>query len=316
MQFEKILLIGYDKETLGPKQWQRIGKITKEYVLVPKDSPKILENLATTDCLLVKLGATVDKRMIDSMPKLKYIGMLGTGYGRIDAAYTASKNITVCNIAGYSTESVAELVFAMILEHIREIEHAKKQARKGNYSEDGLKAYELKGKVFGIIGLGRIGGRTAEIALEGFGADVRYWSRQRKDNYEKKGIKYQDIDMLLKESDFISLHLASNNETNLFLNKERIQKIKPGAVIVNVAPMELIDIKALVNRLKLGDIYFILDHSNELTESDAKLLSANQNCIIYPHIGYISKEATLAKRDMFIDNIENFLKGTPRNKVN
>lgn len=316
MKFEKILMIGYDEETFSSQQWNKIEEYCEDYVLLPKDSPKISENLTNTDCLLVKLGATVDEKMIDSMSKLKYIGMLGTGYGRVDATYAASKNITVCNIAGYSTESVAELVFAIILDHIREIERAKKQAREGNYSEDGFQASEIKDKLFGIIGLGTIGSRTAEIASEGFRANVRYWSRKRKDDYEQKGIKYQDLDTLLNESDIISLHLELNNETNLFLNEERIQRIKPGAVIVNTAPMELIDIEALVKRLKLGDIYFILDHSDELEESDAKLLSAYQNCIIYPPIGYITNEATLAKMDMFVNNIENFVKGTPTNKVN
>lgn len=316
MKFDKILMIGYDEETLSSQQWKEIEEYCKEYVLLPKDSPKISENLTNTDCLLVKLGATVDQKMIDSMPNLKYIGMLGTGYGRIDGTYAASKNITVCNIAGYSRESVAEFVFAMILDHIREIERAKKEAREGNYSEDGFQASEIKDKLFGIIGLGANGSRTAEIASEGFRANVRYWSRKRKDNYEQKGIKYQDLDTLLNESDFISIHLELNTETNLFLNEERIQRIKPGAVIVNTAPMELFDIKALVKRLKLEDIYFILDHSDELEESVAKLLSVHKNCIMYPPIGYITKEATLAKMGMFVDNLGNFLKGTPTNKVN
>ena len=316
MKFEKILFIGYDEETLSSQQWEKIEEYCEEYVLLPKNSPKISENLTNTDCILVKLGATVDKKMIDSTPKLKYIGMLGTGYGRVDATYAASKNITVCNIAGYSRESVAEFVFAVILDHIREIERAKKAAREGNYSEDGFQASEIKDKLFGIIGLGTNGSRTAEIASEGFKANVRYWSRKRKDNYDQKGIKYQELNTLLNESDFISIHLELNTETNLFLNEERIQRIKSGAVIVNTSPMELFDIKALVKRLKLEDIYFILDHSDELEESDAKQLSAHQNCILYPPIGYITKEATLAKMDMFVDNLGNFLKGAPTNKVN
>jgi len=308
-------MLGYGKETFGEKQWERLDQLANERVLVPKDSPEISNHL-DANCLLVKLGATVDSKMIDIMPNLKYIGMLGTGYGRIDADYAATKGITVCNIAGYSTESVAELVFALMLEHIREIERGKKQASEGNYSEEGFSVYEIKDKVFGIIGLGRIGARTAEIALHGFGADVRYWSKNRKEEYEKRGVKYQDIDSLLRESDFISLHLEYNKNTEHFLNQDRIQMIKPGAVVVNTAPMELIDITALEKRLEEGDITFILDHSDELSESEAKQLAKCRNCILYPPIGYISKEATLAKLDMFVDNIENFLNGKPTNKVN
>ncbi|MCK4326872.1 MAG: hypothetical protein KAW41_00165 [Candidatus Diapherotrites archaeon] len=315
MQLNKILLVGYGEEALEPKQWERLDGLAKERVLLPKGSPEIPKHFAGTDCLLVKLGATVDKSMIDSMPGLKYIGMLGTGCGRIDVAHAASKGITVCNIVGYSTESVAELVFALILEHIREIEKAKKQAREANYSEDGFGAYEIKGKVFGVIGLGRIGARTAEIALNGFGADARYWSRQRKEKYEKEGVKYQGLDSLLQEADFISIHMEANKETNGFLGHGRVQKIKPGAVVVNTAPMDVVDISALAERLGKGDLTFILDHSDELSEADAKELSKYKNCIMYPPIGYISDEATLAKLDMFVDNIQNFLEGKPTNVV-
>lgn len=313
MNLNKILLVGYDGDVFDSNQWVRLDQLTTNRIMLPKDSPEFSEHL-DSDCLLVKLGATVDQKMIDSMPNLRYIGMLGTGYGRIDAEYARQKNITVCNIAGYSTESVAELVFALILEYIREIARAKKQGVEGNYSEEGFVSSEIKDKIFGVIGLGRIGGRTAEIALA-FGADVSYWSRNRKENYEQKGISYQDIDALLKKSDFITLHMEFNKETEHFLDNDKIQKIKPGAVVVNTAPMELIDIPALEKRLEKGDITFILDHSDELTEAEAKSLAKHPNCIMCPPIGYISKEATLAKLDMFIDNIENFIKGTPTNKV-
>ena len=90
------------------------------------------------------------------------------------------RKITVCNIAGYSTEGVAELAFGLLIENIRELERAKVQARKGDYSEASFQGFELKNKKFGIIGLGRIGGRIAEIAKNGFGADVSYWSKNRK----------------------------------------------------------------------------------------------------------------------------------------
>ncbi|MFC2174972.1 2-hydroxyacid dehydrogenase [archaeon] len=315
MELNKILLVGYTEETLEPKQWERLDGLAKGRVLLPKDSPEIPAHSADTDCLLVKLGATVDKDLMDSMPNLKYIGMLGTGCGRIDLAHAASNGITVSNLVGYSTESVAELVFALILEHIREIEKAKAQAREGNYSEDGFEPYEIKNKAFGVVGLGRIGARTAEIALNGFGADVRYWSRTRKEEQEKNGVKYQGLDALLGEVDFVSIHMEANKETNGFFGPELIQKIKPGAVVVNTAPMDLVDTSALANRLAKGDITFILDHSDELSEADAQELSKYKNCVMYPPIGYISKEATLAKLDMFVDNIQNFLEGKPTNVV-
>ena len=316
MKFKKILMIGFNKDDLAQEYWGRIKNITGELVMLPKDSSDILTHLSATDCLLVKLGATIDKETMDNAPNLKYIGMFGTGYGRIDTEYAASKGIIACNIAGYSNEAVAEFAFAIILEHIRALERGKKQAREGNYSESSFfNVYEIKSKKFGVIGLGKIGSRIAEIAL-GFGADVRYWSRARKEEYEAKGIKHQDIDSVLKESDFLSLNLTQNKETENFLNEERIQKIKLGAVVINLAPMELVDIDSLANRLGKNDIIFILDHSDEMTPEQLNRLKKYKNCIIYPPIAYTTKEATFEKQKMFVANLENFLKGSTTNKVN
>ncbi len=285
-------------------------------ILLPKDSPDFNKHLKDSDCLLVRLGATVDKKMIDNAPKLKYIGMFGTGYGRIDTKYAKQKGITVCNIAGYSTEGVAELAIALMLEYIRELERAKSQARNGDYSEATFGGYEIKDKKFGVIGLGRIGGRIAEIAKSGFGANVSYWSRKRKKDLEKKGVKFTDINKLLKESDFISLNLAYVPETKLFFDEKKINLIKPNSVFVALVQMELVDINALEKRLKKNDMTFILDHSDELSPEQAKQLSQYKNCIMYPPVGYITKEATATKLSMLVDNIQNYLAGKPSNKVN
>jgi len=317
MKFKKILIIGFDENSLAKEYWQRIDKLTNKKVFLPTESKELQKHLSNTDCLLVSLGVKVDKKMIDQAPNLKYIGVLATGYGKIDVSYAAKKGIMVCNIPGYSTEGVAEFAFAVILEHIREIERGKKQAREGNYSESTFfGVYEIKDKIFGVIGLGRIGSRIAEIAHDGFGAKVRYWSRTRKKELEKKGMKYQELNSLLKECDFLSLNLAYNKETESFLNSQRIKLIKPGAVVINLAPMELVDIKALEQRLKVGEITFILDHSDELSPTDAQRLSKYKNCILYPPIAYTTKEATATKQEIFVSNLENFLKGKSTNKVN
>jgi phosphoglycerate dehydrogenase-like enzyme len=257
----------------------------------------------------------VEKELIDSAPNLKYIGVLATAYAKVDYAYAASKGIAVCNIPGYATEAVAEFVFAVILDHIREIERGKKQAREENYSEAGFSATEIKDKIFGILGLGKIGSRVAEIAL-GFGADIRYWSKNRKKELEVRGVKYEDANALIPKCDFLSLHFAQVKETENFLNEERIKKIKNGAIVVNTAPMELVDISALEKRLENGDIAFILDHSDEMSPENINKLSKFKNCIIYPPIAYVTKEARIAKQEIFVGNIENFLKGRPTNQVN
>jgi len=309
-------MVGYKNLDFNESEWKRLDAMCESKKLLPAGDVNITEELKTTNCLLVRLGATVDKTMIDAAPSLKYIGMYGTGYGRIDVVYAASKGIAVCNIVGYSSEGVAEFLFGILIDYLRELERAKTQARNGDYSETTFQGIEIKGKKFGVIGLGRIGGRIAEIALNGFSASTNYWSRNRKKNYEEMGIQYSNIDQLLSNSDFLSMNLALVPETNGFLDKDKIQKIKSGAVVINLAPMELVDINALIERLKGGDITFILDHSDELSPEQAKSLSQCKNCIMYPPIGYVTKEATSAKKGMFIDNLENFLMGQPTNKVN
>lgn len=317
MKFKKILTIGISETSLDAGYWKKIDNLTEKRVSVAKDSSKIKAELKDTDCLLVNPFAfKVEKEHIDMAPKLKYIGVLATAYGKVDCDYAAAKKIAVCNIPGYSTEAVAEFAFGAILEHIRDLEKAKSQARQGNYSEtEFFNTTEIKGKKFGIIGLGRIGQRVAELALA-FGANVSYWSRNRNKEFENKGIEYQEINIVLSESDFISLHLAFNKETEYFLNETRIKKIKPGSLLLNLAPNELIDHRALETRLAANNIVYIMDHSDELTQEQVQRLSQYKNCIVYPPLGYTTKEATANKQEIFVENIKTFLKGSPINKVN
>ena len=120
---------------------------------------------------------------------------------------------------------------------------------------------------------------------------------------------------LIKEADCLSLNLAQTPETEKFLNQKRLALLKPGAVIVNTAPMELVDIDALEKRLAQGDIIFILDHSDEMGKEDLTKLKKHENCIIYPPIAYVSEEARITKQEMFLGNMESFLKGSPVNVV-
>lgn len=265
------------------------------------------------DCLFSRFNK-VDKTLIDSLPNLRYIGLLATGTGTVDLDYAKKKKITVCNVPGYATESVAEWVFALILEQLRQLEKAKQTARKGDFSGDGFTATEISGKKFGIIGLGRIGQRVAEIAL-GFGAKVSYWSRNRKKDAEKKGFKYKPLDSLVKTSDFISLHTLTTKETEGILDAKRINSVKSGAVIINVSGMEQVNIPVLEKRLAKGDIDFILDHPDEMESKDVTRLSQYKNCLVYPPIGYVSQEARALKQEIFVSNLENFLKGKPQNQA-
>jgi lactate dehydrogenase-like 2-hydroxyacid dehydrogenase len=317
MKFRKILTIGVVEGTVDEEHWKKIDTLAEERVSLSKGSPDVMKHLRTTDCLLVNpFQMPIEKKHIDAAPSLKYIGAFSTAYGKIDYAYAETKGITVCNIPGFSTEAVAEFAFALILEHIRDIEHSKQLARQGDFSEVAkIPVYEIKGKSFGVIGLGRIGSRIAELAMA-FGANVYYWSRTRKPDMENKGIKYQEISSLLSSCDFISINLALSKDTEVFMNGARINKIKHGAVFINLAPNELVDFDVLERRLVNNDIVYIADHTDEMNPEIVKRLSKYKGCILYPPLGFATKEAHVLKQDVFVGNVENFLKGKPTNKVN
>jgi len=314
MKFNKMLLVGVDEPKLDPAFWKRIDNLTSKKTYFPKDSSEIKQQLKDTDCLLVNFGVKVDREDIDSAPNLKYIGILATAYSKVDVQYAKTKGIIISNLPGYSTESVAEFTIAAILEKCRDLERGKRQGREGNYSETGFTAIELRGRNFGVIGMGSIGNRVAEIA-SGFGAKIKYWSKHRKSEIEKKGFTFEEAEKLVSECDFISLNLAQAPETENFLGQKLIPKIKKDAIVVNTAPMELVDLNALETRLAKGDLTFILDHSDEMTEQSLSKLKKYPNCIIYPPIAYVSKEARMAKQEMFVGNAEKFLEGKPQNTV-
>lgn len=315
MTFKKALFINIKESDLDRESWVKLGSIIQHKVFLTKDDPKIIQELKDTDCLLVGFAVPVTKEHINSAPHLKYIGTLAVAYHKIDTKYAREKGIPVTNIAGYCTDSVAEFIIAAILNEIRQLDEGKERSRNKNYDFVGMSASEIKGKIFGVFGLGNIGFRTAELA-KGFGADVRYWNRTRKKDHESKGIKYEDKDALLKSADFISLNFAHTPETDKFLDKSAFSKIKTGAIVVNTVPIETTDLDALEERLRKKDMIFILDHSDEMKQEDLDKLGKHKNCIIYPPIAFISKEARMNKQRLFIDNLNNFLKNKPTNVVN
>ena len=313
MKFSKAVMVG---ELNLDKEFQQRLDENIEKKAYAKDMTDAKPQLADSDALFVGFGTKVDKGAMDSAPKLKYVGVYATAYDPIDTEYAKSKNITVCNLGGYSTEGVAEFVFSMLLNHMRNIDRAKERIRKGDNEflpAELAKNRELKDKVFGVIGLGRIGSRVSEIAL-GFGSDVRYWSRNRKKEFESKGVKYEDADSLIPKADILTLHLAVNDGTKGFLNADRIKKIKSGAILVSTVGLELIDVDALEERLEKNDITFIVEDSGDLGDS-IKKLGKYGNCVVYPPVA-LTSESLVARQRTFVDNVEGFLKGKPQNKVN
>lgn len=313
MKLTKLVCLGFSGSELEDNYWDELDNFSEQRVLITSEAE--LSSNTDADGLLVKLGARVGKDLIDKLPNLKYIGMLGTGYGGIDADYATSKGITVTNIADYATAAVAEFTFGMLIDWSRGIGRALSLAWDGTYEDDDHPGTEIKGKKFGVIGFGNIGKRTAELA-QAFGCEVSYWSHTRKPDAEAKGIQYQELDDLLTNSEIITLNLALNSETEGIINADRIKKIKADAIFINPSPMELIDFEALVTRLKQDDMVFMLDHSDEMTEEQLKELKQIPRCRVFPAIGYLTREASQLKMRIYVDNVKNYLDGKPTNKVN
>lgn len=313
--FSKALFIDFKEGEIEPKYLERIAKLFKSHRFILHDDSKFLEILKDVEVIFAKISTKIDKEVIDAAPNLKYVGVLSTAFDAIDAKYTRSKKITVCNLGGYSTGAVSEFFFAILFEHIRDLENAKLQARKEDYSFDKFMGLELRSRVLGVIGAGKIGGRIAEIGL-GIGMKVNYFSRKNKPEIERLGAKKKELREILSQSDFISLNLVLNKETERIISRERIGLLKKGCIFINLAPPPLIDQEAMMEKAGKGDITFIFDHSDDIEASLAKKFLGIKNCIVYPPTAFRTEEANTARQETFIGNIENFVKGKPQNVVN
>ena len=311
----KAVFIDFKETEIEKKYLDRIRRLFESIVFVPRDNSTLLNVVKDSQVILARISTKIDKDLIDAVPTLRYIGTLSAAFDAVDAKYARSKQIDVCNLGGYSTEAVSEFFFAVLFEHTRELEKAKQQARKEDYSLDKFMDFELSGKTLGVIGAGKIGSRIAEIGL-GIGLKVLYFSREAKGDIEKKGAKKTELENVLSESAFVSLNLALNKETEGIINKERIGLLKKGCVFINLAPPSLIDQEAMMEKANCGDITFIFDHSDDIDVALAKRFLGTKNCIVSPPVAFRTTEANTARWETFVSNIECFVAGKPQNVVN
>ncbi len=311
--FKKAVLIDFQEGDIPDKYFNKLKKSLESYEMVTRD--KAPNFVGDSDCFLVKISTKIDKELIDSAPNLKYIGVLSTAYDAIDAKYAREKGVDVCNLGGYSTEAVAEFAIAALLEVVRELTRAKEQEQNQDYSFNKFMCSELKDKVLGVIGAGKIGGRIAEIA-NGFGMKVKYFSRSKKPNLDKFGAIKEELDKVISDSDYLALALVLNDETREILSKEKLDMIKKDVILVNIAPMELLDKDAVLEKTNRGDFTLIFDHSDDITPGLAKKFLGSKGCIVYPPVAFRTDEANIAKLTIFVENVEKFLSGKPINVVN
>ena len=285
---------------------QKDGFTITTYDSLPKDQDELGDRLADAD-LAVIANYPLRKEALAKAASLKYLCIAFTGVDHVAIDYCKEKGIAVSNCAGYSTESVAELTFSLILALYRKLSEGGCAARNGNTSA-GLMGIEIGHRKFGIIGTGAIGRRVPDIA-SAFGAD----SRSRK----AASITYTDLDTLLSTCDIISVHLPLTSETRGLLSREKLSLMKPGAILINTARGGVIDNAALADLLREGKIagagIDVFDGEPPLAEDDP-LLSA-PNTVLTPHVGFFTEEAMARRAVIVMDNLRAYLKGEQENVI-
>ncbi|MCS3799123.1 D-2-hydroxyacid dehydrogenase [Niastella sp. OAS944] len=308
-----------DGYTLNPgdlswKQIETLGELT----VYDRTKPDELIDRCKDAAIVLTNKVPFNAAAIDQLPNLKLIGVTATGYNIIDVQAAAQKGIVVSNVPAYGTDSVAQHSFALLLELTNQVgKHAASVAAGGwvkspDFSYQLSPLTELAGKTMGIVGWGNIGQQTARIA-QAFGMKVLYYTPSKKENAFAPWASLPD---LFAKSDFISLHCPLKPENTGFVNNELIGVMKPSACIINTSRGPLINEQHLADALNSNRIAgAALDVlSTEPPPADNPLLSA-KNCIITPHIAWISKEARQRVMEVTVENVAAFLKGAPVNKV-
>lgn len=276
------------------------------------DPKELVRRSAGSDIVMIA-NNPYPEEVVKSTDVLKMLSVAFTGIDHIATQACKDKDIMVCNASGYSNETVAELVLGMAVSAYRNLVLADLNVR-GHKTSAGIGGMEICGKTVGIIGLGKIGKRTAELFLA-FGAKVVAYNRSRDGEMEKKGVVYQSLEEVLSGSDIISLNLPLNTSTRGFLDRDRIAMMKKNAVFINCARGPIVDNQALADALNEERLAYacidVFDMEPPIPE-DYPLLHA-KNTLLTPHIAFISKEAMLRRAKIVFENVYAYLDGQPQN---
>jgi glycerate dehydrogenase len=313
-----VVLDGYAANP-GDISWEPMQSLGQLVIYDRTKPQEVLERCNDADAVLTN-KVVLNAETIARLPQLKYIGVLATGYNVVDVKAAAAQGIVVTNIPAYSTESVAQLTFAHILNIASRVGHYADANREGRWSHNPDFCYwdtplmELNGKTMGIVGLGNIGMRVAQLALA-FGMDVfAVTSKLRTDL--PAGIQKTTLEGLLAVSDVLTLHCPLTEQTHHIINAETLALMKPGAVIINTGRGPLVDEQAVADALKNGHLlaYGADVMEQEPPRADHPLLSC-PNAFLTPHIAWATFEARQRLMDIAVDNLQSFISGRPKNQV-
>ena len=322
-----VVLDGYTTNP-GDLCWDKLKELG-ECTIYDRTAPgEVLERAAGAEALLTN-KVVINSEMMAALPDLKYIGVMATGYNVVDIEAARKHGIPVCNIPAYSTRSVAQMVFALLLAITNRVEHYAEENRKGRWSRNPDFCYwdtplmELSGKKMGIVGLGHTGMATARIALA-FGMEV-YACTSKSPLQLGTDIRKSTMEELFSACDVISLNCPLTPETHHLVNPHTLALMTPGAILINTGRGRLIHTNALIEGLKTKKVgyagldvyeeegqYFYEDKSDKIIDDDtlARLLSFN-NVIVTSHQAFFTKEAMANIAHTTLQNVKDFAEGRP-----
>ena len=315
----KIVILDGFTANPGDLSWKGLEELGMLTVYDRTRPEETVARAAEADIVLTN-KVIINREMMAQLPQLKYIGVLATGYNVVDIEAAHERGIIVTNVPAYSTESVAQMVFAHLLTVTNRTEHYAIQNRQGRWSKNPDFCYwdfphlELAGKTIGIVGLGNIGRRVAEIALA-FGMQVKALTSKSADTLPA-GIEKADLEVLLATSDVISLHCPLTDTTRHLINRDTLSMMRPSAILINTGRGPLVDDQAVASALAEGKLAaFCADVlTEEPPKADNPLLS-QPNAFITPHIAWATEEARSRLLQVAISNVQAFLNAKPQNVV-
>lgn len=314
-----VVLDGY---TLNPGDlsWDALAALGETAVYDRTPADEILARIGDAEAVYTN-KTPLTHETIQACPNLKFIGVLATGYNVVDVAAAKERGIPVCNVPTYGTAAVGQFAIAMLLEICHHVAHHSEAVHEGRWSDNidwcfwDYPLIELEGKTMGVIGFGRIGQRTGEIA-KALGMRVLAYDAYQNDAGKAIGT-YVDLDTLLRESDVISLHCPLFPETKGIVNAASIAKMKNGVILLNNSRGPLIVEQDLADALNSGKVYAAgLDVVSEEPISPNNPLLSAKNCFITPHISWAPKESRARLMNIAVENLANWMGGKPTNVVN
>ena len=303
----------------GDLNWDSLKELGEIEIYDRSSLKETAKRIANAEIVLTN-KAILNKELIDGANKLKYIGVMATGYNIVDLGAAQTKNIVVTNVPSYSTASVAQLTFAFMLELANHTAIYADSVCKGDWMKSKDFSYqlkpimELKDKTLAIIGFGQIGKAVAKIAIA-FGLKV-IASHKHPERDQMEGVTFVDQQTCFREADIVSLHCPLNDKNAKFVNKELLATMKPTAFLINTSRGGLINehdlAEALNKEMIAGAALDVLSAEPPVTSNP--LLHA-KNCLITPHIAWATFEARSRLMNVVVNNIKYFLEGNPEHVV-